>query len=62
MNDLSIIGFFHLDNKGTKDDTAKYQVVKDAFENVPFAVNLASVDLIEKLHHHKGVEDNGVVF
>lgn len=57
-----ICSLFHLDNEGTEDDTAEDQVVKDALENVPFAVNLAGVDLIEKLHHHKGVEDNGVVF
>lgn len=53
--------FVHLDNEGTEDDTAENEVVKDALENVPFSVNLAGVDLIEKLHHHKGVEDNGVV-
>lgn len=57
-----ICSSFHLDNEGTEDDAAEDQVVKDALENVPFSVNLASVDLIEKLHHHKGVEDDGVVF
>lgn len=57
-----ICRFLHLDDEGTEDDTAEDQVVEDALENVPLPVNLAGVDLVEKLHHHEGVEDNGVVF
>lgn len=57
-----ISGLFYLDNEGTEDDTAEDEVVKDALENVPFSMNLPRVDLIEKLHHHKGVEHDGVVF
>lgn len=62
MKQNKISSLFHLDNEGTEDDTAEDEVVKDALENVPFSMNLPRVDLIEKLHHHKGVEDDGVVF
>lgn len=51
----------YLDNEGTEDDTAEDEVVEDAFKDVPFAVDLAGVDLVEKLHQYKGVEDDGVV-
>lgn len=62
MKQNKISSLFHLDNEGTKDDAAEDEVVKDALENVPFSVYLPRVDLIKKLHHHKGVEDDGVVF
>lgn len=52
----------YLNNKGTKNYAAKNKVVEDAVEDVPFPVDLAGVDFIEKLHQYKGVEDNGVVF
>lgn len=52
----------YLDNKGTKDNSTEDWVVKDAFKDIPFTVDLAGIDFIEKLHHHKGIEDNGVVF
>lgn len=52
----------YLDNKGTKDNTTEDEVVEDAFKDIPFPVDLAGVDLVEKLHQYKGVEDNGVVF
>ncbi len=57
-----VISLLYLDNKGTKDDTAEDQIVEDAFKDVPFTVDLSGVDLVEKLHHYKGVEDDGVVF
>lgn len=51
----------YLNNKSPKDDGTEYQVVKNAFKNISFSVDLPRVDFIEQLHHHKGVEDNGVV-
>lgn len=62
MKQKNICGRFHLDNEGAEDDAAEDEVVKNAFENVPFPVNLPRVDLVEKLHHHEGVKDDGVVF
>lgn len=52
----------YLDNEGTKNNTTEDEVVEDAFKDIPFAVDLASVDLVEKLHQHEGIEDDGVVF
>lgn len=52
----------YLDNKGAKNNTAEDGVVEDAFKDVPLAVDLAGVDLIEQLHQHERVEDDGVVF
>lgn len=54
--------FPYLNNEGSQNDTTEDEVVKDAVKDVPFAVDLAGVDLVEKLHHHKSVEDDGVVF
>lgn len=51
----------YLDYKGTKDNTTEDKVVEDALENIPFTMDLAGIDLVEKLHHHKGIEDNGIV-
>lgn len=52
----------YLDDKCAKDNTAEDGVVEDAFKDVPLAVDLAGVDLVEQLHQHERVEDNGVVF
>lgn len=52
----------YLDNEGTKDNSTEDEVVEDAFKDIPFTVNLAGIDLVEKLHHYKGIEDNSVVF
>lgn len=51
----------YLNNKSPKDDATEDHVVKNAFKNISFSVDLPCVDFIEQLHHHKGVEDNGVV-
>lgn len=51
----------YLDNEGTKNNTTEDKVVEDAVEDIPFAMNLAGIDLVEKLHHYKGIEDNGVM-
>lgn len=52
----------YLNYKSSKNNCAKDEVIKDALENIPLAVDLASIDFVEDLHHHKGVEDDGVVF
>lgn len=52
----------YLDNEGTKDNTTEDKVVEDAFKDIPFTVDLAGIDLVEKLHQYKSIEDNGVVF
>lgn len=52
----------HLDYKSAEDNTAEDGVVEDAFEDVALAVDLAGVDLVEQLHQHKRVKDDGVVF
>ncbi len=51
----------YLNNKSPKDDGTEYQVVKNAFKNISFSVDLPRVDFIEQLHHHKCVEDNCVM-
>lgn len=52
----------YLDEEGAEDDAAEDEVVEDALEDVPLAVDLPGVDLVEELHQHEGVEDDGVVF
>lgn len=51
-----------MDDERAEDNGAEDKVVEDTVEDVPFAVDLASVDFVEELHQHKGVEDDGVVF
>lgn len=58
----NVSGLLYLDDKGAKDNTTEDKVVENSFKDIPFTVDLAGVDLIEKLHHHEGIEDNGVVF
>lgn len=50
-----------LHGEGSKDDGAEDGVGKYPIKDVPLAVDLASVDLVEKLHQDEGVEDDGVV-
>ena len=52
----------HLNDKCSTHDGAEDGVVEDAVKHVPLAVDLAGVDFVEQLHHHKDVEDDGVVF
>lgn len=52
----------YLDNKCAKNNGAEDQVVEDAIKHIPLAMDLASVELIEELHHDKGIEDDCVVF
>lgn len=51
----------HLGDEGAQHHGAEDGVAVDALEDVPLAVDLARVDLVEELHHDKGVEDDGVV-
>lgn len=60
--DKTFFSPLYLNNKGTKHNSTEDGVVKNALKDIPFAMDLAGVDLIEELHHDKSVEDNGVVF
>ena len=51
----------YLDGERSEHDGTEDGVPEDAVEDVPLAVDLAGVDLVEQLHHDKGVEDDGVV-
>lgn len=51
----------YLDCKGAEDYGAEDGVAKDAMEDIALTMDLSGIDLIEKLHHDEGVEDNGVV-
>lgn len=51
-----------LHSKCSQNNAAEDRVCEDAIEHVSFAVNLASIDLVEELHQDEGVEDDGVVF
>lgn len=53
--------FIYLNGKCSQDNSAKNGISEDAIEDVPLAVDFAGVDLVEELHHDKGVEDDGVV-
>lgn len=52
----------YLHNKGSQDNGAEDGVVENALKDVPFSVDLASVELVEDLHEDECVEHNGVVF
>lgn len=51
----------HLADEGAQDHGAEDEVAEDACEDVPLSMDLAGIDLVEELHQHKGVENNGVV-
>lgn len=51
----------YLYDEGSQDDGAEDDVVEDSLKDVPLAVNLAGIELIEDLHQDKRVEHNGVV-
>ena len=51
----------HLDDESPKDDGAEDKVVEDSVKDVPLAMDLAGVYLVEELHHDERVKDNGVV-
>lgn len=51
----------HLADEGAQDHGAEDEVAEDAREDVPLSVDLAGIDLVEELHQHEGVENDGVV-
>ena len=51
----------YLDDEGADQNANKDHVVKQAFENISLAVDFSRVDLVEKLHQDKCVEDDGEV-
>lgn len=55
------MGAGYLDGESAKNDGAEDGVPEDPVKDVALAVDLAGVDLVEKLHHDEGVEDDGVV-
>lgn len=52
----------HLDNERSEHNGAEDHVFENAVKDVTLAVDLASVDFVEELHHDEGVENNGVMF
>lgn len=52
----------YLDDESSQNHTAEDGIAVDALKHIPLAVDLASVDLVEELHHDEDVEDDGVVF
>lgn len=53
--------FIYLGNKGSQHDSAEDWVPENGLKNIPLSMDLASIDLVEKLHHDKSVENDGVV-
>lgn len=51
----------YLNSKCTQYNSAKNRISEDAIKDISFAMDFPCVDFIEKLHHDKGVEDNGVM-
>ena len=51
----------HLSYKGEYPYDIVDGVGKEPLEDVPLAVDLPGVDLVEEGHHHEGVEDDGKV-
>lgn len=51
----------YLNSKGAQDNGAEDGVAEDTIKDIPLTMDLASIDLIEKLHHDKGVENDGIV-
>lgn len=57
----AVIRWTYLNNKSPKDDGTEDQIIENAFKDISFPVDLPCIDFIKQLHHHKGVEDDGVV-
>ena len=51
----------YLNSKGAQNNGAEDGVAEDAIKDIPLTMDLASIDLIEKLHHDKGVKNDGIV-
>ena len=56
---LPLTGYLY--DEGSQEDGAEDEVVEDAFEDVPLAVNLAGIQFVEQLHLNESVEHDGVV-
>lgn len=54
--------FLYLQSKGSQNNAAENGVPVNSLKHVPFSMDLAGINLIEKLHHYEDVEDYGVVF
>ena len=50
-----------LDEKGRNPDSDEERIAVESVEDVPLSVNLTSINLVEKSHHHERVEDDGEV-
>lgn len=62
MNINYISDSYYLYCKSAQNNRAEDRVSENSIKHIPLAVNLAGVDLVEELHHDKGVEDDGVMF
>jgi len=51
----------NLNNKSGDPNADEKWIAVESFEDVAFAVNLTSIDLVKQRHHHKSVEDDGEV-
>jgi hypothetical protein len=52
----------HLDNESEDNNTDELDISGDTGKDVEFTVfDLTSVDLVEELHEHEGLEDHGVM-
>lgn len=51
-----------LHGEGSQDDGAEDGISKYAIKDVSLSVNLAGINLVEKLHEDKGVEYYSVMF
>jgi len=51
----------NLNDEGRDPDADEERVTVESLEYVAFAVDLASVNLVEERHHHERVEDDGEV-
>lgn len=58
---LSHAWFLYLYAKGSQNNAAEDGVAKNAIEDIAFTMDFAGIDLIEELHHDKGVEDDSIV-
>lgn len=47
--------------KGAQNNAAEDGVAKNAIKDIALSMDFAGIDLIEELHHDKGVKDDGVM-
>lgn len=51
----------YLHSNGAQNNRAEYGVLEDTLEDIPLSVDFTGIYLVKKLHHDKGVEDDGVM-